>query len=112
MHLKGTGASVGLSPVDADLITDFTRVVNDAGNYRLEVALVRWDVQAPCFVWKLARRWKRLPSPRRLASAQQSVLNTPRFFRFCRECGQRKNAGHMDGDLCHGCMERVFGVTF
>ena len=106
------GAVATLSATDAELLADFSRLVERNSEHHLQIAVVHWDGQEPCLAWKTARRWKRLPSAERLASAQQTVLNTPRFFRVCRECKQRVNAGHLDGDICHGCMTRVWGVVF
>lgn len=97
---------------DAELLATFTRLVEADGVHELQVGVVHWDVHEPYLVWKCGRRWKRIPSPERLASAQRSVLNTPRFFRTCRECGVRNNAGHMGQDCCHTCMEHVYGVVF
>ena len=84
------------------------------GEIHLQVAVVDWlDPGSPALVWKTFRRWKKWPTPERLASAQQKALAVPRYFRFCQRCGERNNAGHMhDRKTCQTCAEKHLGVVY
>jgi NADH pyrophosphatase NudC (nudix superfamily) len=99
---------------DAELIADFTRMVEVDGEIRLEVAVVDWpQPHTPTMVWKTFRYWKKPPTPERLAAAQQKALTMRRFFRVCQRCGERNNAGHMhDRRICQTCAEKHLGVVY
>ena len=99
---------------DTDLLADFTRLVEAEGEFCLQVAVVTWPGPSrPTVVWTTFRRWKRPPTPERLAAAQQKALTVPRYFRICEMCGERNNAGHMhDRRVCQSCAERHLGVVY
>jgi len=100
--------------MDADLIADFMRTVEMDGEIHLQVAVVDWPQPgSPTLVWKAFRRWKRWPTPERLAAAQQKALTAPRYFRVCQRCGERNNVGHMhDRKTCQSCAYRYLGVVY
>lgn len=109
--MSETDSAAGSSPTDEELLSEYTRMLNSEGTHQLQVGVVRWEGHMPRLVWKTTRRWQRPPTPARLTSALQRVLQTSRFFRICHDCGKRNNAGHMEGHICHSCMEKV-GVVF
>jgi len=99
---------------DSDLISDFTRLIEGEGEFHLQVAIVKWaGAHKPTLVWTTYRRWKRPPTPERVAVAQQKALTVPRYFRTCEMCGERNNAGHMDDRrVCQFCAERHLGIVY
>ena len=100
--------------IDAELIADFTRIVSVNGEVYLQVAVVEWEgSHTPTLVWKTIRRWKRPPTPERLAAAQHKALMAHRNFRVCQRCGERKNVGQMHGhEVCQTCAEKHLGVVY
>ena len=99
---------------DEELIADFMRVRTLANDVVLEVAVVQWpEPHEPVLVWKMFRRWKKTPTPERLATARQKVLSLRRFFRVCHICGERNNVGRMhDHEICQICAEGHLGVVY
>ena len=99
---------------DAELIADFTRMAEVEGEIHLEVGVIEWPgPHEPALVWKTFRRWKRPPTPERLAAAQQKALMSPRYFRLCQQCEERNNVGHMhDPEICQTCAEKHLGVVY
>ena len=102
------------SVTDATLIADFTRIVIVEGEIDLQVAVVQWPgPHEPALVWKTFRRWKRPPTPERLAAAQQKALMSRRFFRVCQRCGERNSIGHMHSrKTCQSCAERHLAIVY
>ncbi|ABA56529.1 hypothetical protein Noc_A0016 (plasmid) [Nitrosococcus oceani ATCC 19707] len=101
---------------DDELISEFTRLAERDGKTVLEVGVVTWGgahSHSPELSWKAFRQWSRPPTNERLAAAQMKALETSRFFRVCRHCKERVNAGHMlDQEICQSCAEKELGVTF
>ena len=102
-----------MNPDDTRLIHDFMRVIEGDGESRLEIAIVGWSgPHSPKLYWKTYRTWSVPPTPQQLSAAHRSALLTPKFFKVCRMCGERRNAGHMhDTETCRGCAERHLGVV-
>ena len=77
-------------------------------------AVVGWDgPERPIMNWITLRRWKRLPTSKRLTAAQRKALGTSRFFRTYQLCGERNNSGHMhDRSVCQSCAEEYLGVVY
>lgn len=46
--------------------------------------------------------------------SSQRVLETKRYFRVCKDCGERNPVGWMCTDMgvCHECAERNHGIVF
>ena len=99
---------------DAELIADFTRMVEVDGEIRLEVGVIEWPgPHEPALVWKTFRHWKKPPTAERLAAARKQALSSPRYFRVCRRCGTRNSVGHMhDRNTCQSCAEAHLGVVY
>ena len=99
---------------DATLIADFTRTVGVDGEVHLQVAVVKWsEPHEPTLAWRTIRCWKTPPTPERLAAAQQKALMSPRYFRVCQRCGERKNVGHMHNRrTCQSCAEEHLDLVY
>lgn len=99
---------------DVSLIAEEMRVLQDHGRTLLQIARVEWtQPHDPIVRWITWRTWVKPPSVARLAAAQARALQTPRFFRVCRVCSQRQNAGQMyDIDLCQSCASAEIGVVY
>jgi hypothetical protein len=99
---------------DAELIADFTRIVDVDGGVHLQAAVVGWpEPHSPTLVWTTFRHWKKPPTAARLSAAQQKALMSPRYFRVCQRCGERNNAGHMaDHEICQSCAYQYLGVVY
>ena len=98
---------------DTRLVRDFMRLTQGDGESRLEVAIVEWSgPHSPALRWETYRTWSGPPSPEQLSAAHHSALQDPQFFKVCRMCDERNNAGHMrDTTTCQGCAERHLGVV-
>lgn len=102
------------SVTNAELVAEFMRICETNVETVLQVAIVKWSgPHEPMLAWTTFRRWKRPPTPERLAAAQQKALTMGQCFRVCQRCGERKNVGHMHNRLtCQTCAERHLAVVY
>ena len=100
---------------DNDLIKDFVRRTTTDAGVTIEVKVIGWDgPHTPVSSWMTAAKVKGTPSPEKLQKAILRVLENKRYFRVCRDCGERNPVGWMTGDMgvCHSCAERNHGIVF
>jgi len=95
---------------DDYLLHEFTRVRIEAGAQVVEVGAINWDSRE--LTWTPVVRLPEGSSSEQASHARRKVLHRRKFFGVCDECGERMPRGHMEGSLCHSCMEMNHGVVF
>ena len=98
---------------DADLIHDFIRTVPfpDGGTV-VEVCVISWPhPHEPESTWVTAAELPPGATAAEHDRAVAKVLRDRKYFRVCRDCGERKPVGWMhDIKICQGCAEKHHGV--
>jgi len=101
---------------DDKLIAEFIRTVQGSDDKTLiEVKVIGWDgPHTPVSSWVTAKTLGGTQSPEKLQKAILRVLETKKFFRTCKDCGERNPVGWMTGNMgvCHACAERNHGIVF
>jgi len=104
------------TPTDADLIRHAIRTVQDADGDRIiiEAQVVHWPhPHRPELEWVQAAELPADASEADIVAAVIKVLRRRRFFKICRECGERTLSGSMyDRVTCHTCAETKYGVVY
>lgn len=103
-----------MTETDEKLFQEFMRIVRSEEGVALEVGLVVWDSpHTPSIQWKAFQTWPQEPGEQELAEARKRALRSKRFFKVCRSCKERQNAGHMfDAELCQACASSQLGVVY
>lgn len=106
-----------ISAHDLDLMHEFTRVVPvgrglDAVLW-LEVAVLTWPLpHTPALRWESVLSLAAYASKAEVAAARAALLDDPRYFGYCRTCGQRQLQGHLQGPtFCQVCAEDRLGTV-
>ncbi len=101
---------------DQALSRSFLRVRRLQYGCVILVCSISWRGQIPVSSWIVAARFCLMPSAKQIGQHMQSVLNQPRWFVRCTDCGERNPCGWITGgefgDVCHRCAERNHGVVF
>jgi hypothetical protein len=96
---------------DRELAERYLRLAENDGGVDLEVGIVEWNgAHTPYVEWKAVEHFAAMPSAEEFEKAKRRVLRNRRYFRTCKFCKQRCNAGHMNSNVCHSCAEKHLGV--
>lgn len=99
------------------MIGQHLRFEEDGATVTIKVQLIHWPAPyEPESAWVDAAVLPAGSGDRARNFATSRVLNSAKYFRICRECGERNALGHMMSDkpgaICHGCAQRNHGVVF
>ena len=105
------------APNDRDVISQHLRFEEDRATVTIKVQLIRWPAPyEPDSTWVDAAVLPAGSGDRARDFATSRVLKSTKYFRICRECGERNAIGHLMSDkpgaICHGCAQRNHGVVF
>jgi len=104
------------TPTDADLIRHCIRTVRDADGDRIiiQAQVVHWPhPHEPELEWVPAAELPTDSTQAEIDNAIIKVLRSRKFFKVCRECGERTLSGNMfDRVTCHSCAEKKYGVVY
>ena len=99
---------------DTELIKDFIRVEKTQNEVQILVHEIRWDgPHTPIHTWAVAKSLPAAASEADVEKATARILEDPRYFLTCHECGERKPLGWMLGDcICQECAQTHHGVVY
>ena len=105
------------APNDQDVVEEHLKVQEDDMSVTVKAQLISWPAPyRPESIWVDAAVLPVGSSDRARDFATSRVLKSTKYFRICRECGERNAIGHMMSDkpgaICHGCAQRNHGVVF
>lgn len=82
------------APNDTDIIQEFIRVDLTPTERTISVLDIGWDgPHTPVGTWIVVGRLSRVASTAETEKAVRRVLHSPRWFRLCQTCRQRKPKG-------------------
>ncbi len=98
---------------DRELRKEFVRVERTEKKVQILVHKIRWDgPHTPIHTWAVAESLPNTASEAAIKNAAARILENPRYFRTCTECGQRKPLGWMQNDrICQECAVVNHGVV-
>jgi hypothetical protein len=99
---------------EEELVRDFTRVRETSASIVVEVMVVDWPSPSePRGTWAKAASIPISSDRSEIERARKAVLRNRRYFRRCKECGERQLKGYMWAtDVCMSCAESNFGIIF
>lgn len=99
---------------EEELVRDFTRVRETSASIVVEVMVVDWPSPSePRGTWAEAATIPISSDRSEIERARTVVLRDQRYFRRCKECGERQLKGHMWAtDVCMSCAESEHGIIF
>ncbi len=97
-----------------ELLKEFIRVEKTEKEVQILVRKIRWDgPHTPISTWVIGKGLSDTASEADIESAAMRVLEDPRYFRVCLECGKRKPLGWMhDESICQRCAEINHGWVY
>ncbi len=98
---------------DRELLKEFVRVEKTQNAVQILVHEIRWEgPHTPISTWAIGRSLPDTASEAEIENAAARILENPRYFRTCSECGQRKPFGWMQNDrICQECAVANHGVV-
>ena len=96
-----------------ELREEFIRVERTVTAVQILVHEIRWEgSHTPIHTWAAAERLPNTASEAEIENAAARILENPRYFRTCAECGQRKPLGWMQSDwICQECAVANHGIV-
>jgi len=96
-----------------ELLKEFIRVEKAERRVHILVCEIGWDgPHTPISRWVISRSLTHEASETEVEEAIAGILEDPRYFRVCLECGERQPLGWMhDERVCQGCAETNHGVA-
>ena len=98
---------------DRELRKEFIRVERSEEKVEIFVREIRWQgPHTPIHTWAAAESLPATASEAEIEKATVGILEDPRYFRSCLECGERKPLGWMhDESICQGCAVAKYGIV-
>ena len=102
------------TPADADLIKHCIRTTHYPDKIVIEVEVISWPhPHEPESEWVQVVDLPAGADQADIDKAVIKVLHRRKFFKVCKECGERKPTGLMWEDtICQGCGEKNHGVCY
>ena len=99
---------------DRELRKEFIRIEKTQNEVQILVHEIRWDgPHTPIHTWAVGKSLPATASEVEIEKATASILEDPRYFLTCHECGERKPHGWMlNGSLCQGCAQANHGIVY
>ncbi len=99
---------------DRELRKEFIRIEKTQNEVQILVHEIRWDgPHTPIHTWVIAKSLPDTASEVEIGKATAGILEDPRYFRVCDECGERKPFGWMlDQSICQECAQTNHGVVY
>ena len=99
---------------DRELRKEFIRIEKTQNEVQILVHEIRWDgPHTPIHTWAVAESLPNTASEAEIEEAKAGILEDPRYFRTCPECGERKPLGWMlNESLCQECAQANHGVVY
>ena len=99
---------------DRDLRKEFVRVERSEEKVEILVREIRFDgPHTPIHTWAVGKSLPATASKAEIEKATAGILENPRYFRTCAECGQRKPLGWMlNESLCQECAQTHHGIVY
>jgi hypothetical protein len=98
---------------DHELVQRFIKIEPEAESINVLVCKIVWSgPHTPVSKWELAAKLNtNVPSAEIDAQIHKS-LNDEKYFRVCKECGERKPCGWMHRkSICQSCAEKNHGIV-
>ena len=96
---------------DRELLKEFIRIERTENSVQILVHEIRWQGHTPIHTWAVSENLPNTASEAEIENAAARILENPRYFRTCAECGQRKPLGWMQNDrICQECAVVKHGV--
>ncbi len=101
-------------PTDDDHIKDSIRTHTKGARIIIQVEVISWPhPHEPQSDWVQVTELPGSATPEEEDKAIATVLKSRKYFKVCKECGERTLAGCMyDQSTCHGCAETKHGVVY
>jgi len=99
---------------DDELMRDAIRMRRGSACDRVFARTVTWSgPHRPRSAWRLAASIPAAATDEELIRLAQSVLQDPKYFAVCPECGQRQLLGWMhEGRFCRSCAQFNHGIVY
>ncbi len=99
---------------DTELLKEFIRIERTEKEVQILVREIRWQgPHTPIHTWAVAESLPNTASEAEIENAAARILENPRYFRTCAECGERKPLGWMlNESLCQECAQANHGVVY
>ena len=90
---------------DTELLKEFIRIEKTQNEVQIRVHEIRWQgPHTPIHTWAVGKSLPATAAKSEIENAAARILENPRYFRTCAECGQRKPLGWMQKDrICQEC---------
>jgi hypothetical protein len=98
---------------DRELRKEFIRIEKTQNEVQILVHEIRWEgPHTPIHTWAVGKSLPATASEAEIEEATARILEDPRYFLTCNECGERKPHGWMhDGRICQECAVTNHGVV-
>ena len=97
-----------------ELLKEFIRIEKTQNEVQILVHEIRWQgPHTPIHTWAVGKSLPDTASEAEIEEATASILEDPRYFLTCHECGERKPIGWMlDQSICQECAQTNHGVVY
>jgi hypothetical protein len=99
---------------DSDVLSSFVRVEYTGDEVRMHVRTISWrGPYTPVSTWRVAKTLPAGASEADVDDAMRLLLEDRAYFARCAECGLRRPAGYMHGDICcQLCAAKNHGIVY
>ena len=78
----------------------------------IQVARIEWHgPHDPCTFWDTFKELPKESTDDDIQKVIDKLMKSRKYFKKCKACSEIKLAGHLNGDICHSCMEED-GIIF
>ena len=78
----------------------------------IQVARIEWHgPHKPLTFWDTFKELPKESSDDDIQKVVKELLKRKKYFKRCKICSEIKLTGHLNGDVCHSCMEKD-GIVF
>jgi hypothetical protein len=97
--------------IDLDEFSDSIMILQ-GDPIEIKVARLRWNgPHEPITYWETYEQLPKDSTDPEIQKVVDKLMKSRRYFKKCKICSQIKLAGHLNGDVCHSCMEED-GIIF
>ena len=99
---------------DRELLKEFIRIEKTGKEVQILVRKIRWEgPHTPIHKWVVGKSLPDTTSESEIENAVARIVEDPRYFLTCHECGERKPHGWMLNEgLCQECAQTKHGVVY
>ena len=82
--------------------------------FRFLICKIEWDGPSEMISkWEIGKSFQTVVPATEIEQAVAGIIDDPRFFKLCSDCGEHKPVGLMwENQICQGCAAANHGIIF